>query len=247
MTTNPQQTRKLPRRFNGINGFTLVELLVVIVIIAVLASVVMVMTRKIKSSAQQVNALSTLRQVGTFHIGYATENSGDINTMRWAEDPKEGGPGKWVSNTFWGRFQSFIFADSPPTDQKQLSQQINQRLDQLFNSPDANKMVNTVISKSKIYHDTSGLPVPLAFNQMLNPWNKFVKLTSIGDPAQILYATYGFGFFNEADGRSYVARPLDGSTPKNNIYYLENRKALAIYLDGHVETLTAPISPRSFE
>ena len=241
------QPQKFPRRVTHSTGFTLVELLVVIVIIAVLASVVMVMTRKIRTSAQQVNALSTLRQVGTFHIGYAAENSGDINTMRFDGDSKNGGPGVWVSNTLWGRFQSFIFADSPPTDQKQLGKQINQRLDQLFNTPDANRMVNTVISGSKIYHDTSGLPVPLAFNKMISIYGQVSKLSSISDPAQVLYATYGFSIFTEANGKSYVPRPLDGSTPKNNIYYLENRKALAIFLDGHVEALTAPISSRSFQ
>ena len=54
--------------------------------------------------------------------------------LRWGGDPKEGGPGNWVSNTFWGRLQPYAFSDVGAVNQKTLAKGINQRLDQLFNS-----------------------------------------------------------------------------------------------------------------
>ena len=228
-------------------GFTLVELLVTITIVLVLAAMIMVVTSKIRSSAQQANAMSSLRQVASFNTAYATENNGDINTLRWVGDPKEGGGGSWVKNSFWGRLQPFLFPDATATNQKKLKTELDQRLDQLLISPDANTMQNTVLSGSKIYHDGSGLPIPFAFNENLHVWNKFVKVSSVGDPSQILYAVYGFGFFIEAVGDAYVPRPTDNSKPANNIYYLDDKKPLASFLDGHVESIPAPIPARNFE
>lgn len=232
-----------PRR----HGFTLVELLVVITIIVILASLVFVVTRNIKTRAYEANALNTLRQVATFQVGYATENNGDINTIRWVGDPKEKRQGRFVGDSFWGRFQSFLFSDSAPNNQNELKKEMKQRLNQLFNTPNASTMVNTVLHKSRIYHDGSGLPVPLATNQNLYQWNKYLKVNNFGDPSRTLYAIYGFGMFNEEDGRTYVPRPTDGSKPSNNIYYLKGGKALGAFLDGHVETLNAPMPDRWFE
>ncbi len=229
------------------NGFTLVEMLVVIVIIAALAAIVTTVVYKIKARAYQATALSTLRQVGAFHMAYAAENAGDINTLRWVGDPKEGGPNKWASNSFWGRFQPYLLSESPSNDQKKLKTQLSQAIDTLLNTSDADTMVHSVIEKSKIYHDGSGLPVPLAFNQNLHKWNKFMKISEFGDSSRILYATYGFGFFSSKDGEAYKARPEDQSKPENKIYYLDDGKALAIYLDGHVGTRAAPMPAYLFE
>jgi prepilin-type N-terminal cleavage/methylation domain-containing protein len=228
-------------------GFTLVELLVVITIIVVLAALVIVVTRRVRTKAYQANALSTLRQVSSINVAYSIENNGDINTMRYGGDPKEGGGAVWVKNTFWGRLQPYLFPDLETTNQGQLKTSINQRLDGLFNTPDADKMVNTVISGAKIYHDTSGLAIPFSFNGNLVPWGKFVKTSSVGDTSQILWAVYGFGLFNEAHGKTYVPKPTDGTSGKSNIYFLDDRTALAAFLDGHMESVQAPIPSRKFK
>lgn len=228
-------------------GFTLLELLVSITIIIVLAAVVFVVTGKIKAKAQQANAMSSLRQVAAFNMAYSTENNGDINTMRWGGDPKEGGGNKWVSNTFWGRLQPYLFPDLTETNQKKLAAEIEQRLDQLFNTSDSDTMAGTVISGARIYHDTSGLPVPIAFNTNLHKWGTFLKVSSFGDPSLVLYATYGFGFFTKAHGQAYTPMPRDNSMPENKIYYLDNRQALAAFLDGRVDMISPPMPDRNFE
>lgn len=247
MKNQPNRIQIAQENRSDRRGFTLVELLVVITIIVLLATVVVFMTRKIRDKAFQANALSTLRQVAAYNVAYSTENNGDINTLRDGNDPKEGGGGAWVKNTYWGRLQPYLFADVTTNDQKQLNKELHLRLDQLFSSPDADKMTNTVISGSRVYHDTSGLPVPFGFNRNLYKWGQFLKASSFGDPSQVLYSTYGFYFFNEEDGKKYEPRPIEGAAVKNNIYYLENQSALASFLDGHVEAIQAPIPERRFK
>ena len=226
-------------------GFTLIEVLVVITIIIVLALLAFTVSRRIRASAYKANALSSLRQVAAFNVLYSTENNGDINTMRYG-DKYEGKP-NWVKNTFWGRLQPYLLPDATASNME-LKKMFDQRLDQLFSTPDADTMVNTALSGSKIYHDTSsGIATPLAFNVNLVKWGEFLKVSSVGDTSQILWAAYGYYMFNEEDGKAYVPRPLDRSKPTNSIYYLEDRSVLAAFLDGHIETLSAPIPARRFK
>jgi prepilin-type N-terminal cleavage/methylation domain-containing protein len=236
-------------RLNGkrSRGFTLVEVLVVITVIVVLAGLVVVLTRNIKNKAYQANAMSSLRQVAAYNVAYANENNGDINTMRWVGDPKEGGGGSWVRNSFWGRLQPYIFPSIETNNQPQLAKEIKQHLSELLLSSDVDKMAGTVIQGTKVYHDGSGLPVPFAFNKNLHQWGQFLKVGSFGNQSMVLYATYGFGFFDEQDGKSYVPMPRDGSMPGNNIFYMDDRKALASFLDGHVEVIAPPIPDRNFK
>lgn len=228
-------------------GFTLVELLVTIVVIVALAALVFTMTGKIRSKAQQANALTALRQIAGANVNYSIENNGDINTMRWKGDPKEGGGGAWVSNSFWGRIHQFLYPDVSMNNQNQLRKELNQRLDSLFNSSDADKMIGTFLQGARIYHDDSGLPVPIAFNRNLHQWGRFLKVSSFSDPARVIYATYGYGFFDDNDGRSYAPIPRDNSIPANKIYYTGNKQAMVSFLDGHVEVMQPPIHERLFK
>jgi prepilin-type N-terminal cleavage/methylation domain-containing protein len=234
------------RRSN--RGFTLVEMLVVITIIAALAGVIFVATRSFKNKAHKTNAMSILRQVAAFNLAYATENNGDINTLRWETDPLEGKP-NWVKNSYWGRLQPYIFPNASGTDSA-LQKSMKQGVDGLFSTNTAKspiEMKGTALSGARIYRDKSGLAVPFAFNVNLAPWNKFAKTSRFSDPSQLMYFTYGSGMFNADDGKAYVPMALAGQTVTNNIYYFDDKKTIAAFLDGHIESIEAPIPDRKFE
>ncbi len=228
-------------------GFTLIELLVVITIIAGLAAVAFFATRNLKSKAYQTKAISSLQQVSTFNSAYAIENNGNINTLRWPTDPLEGP--NWVKNSHWGRLQPYIFPNASGSESV-LQKSIKQELDGLFSTDtgkSAGTMPNTALSGAKIYRDKSGLVVPFAFNGNMVPWNKFAKTSTFSDPSQIIYFTYGFGMFNSDDGKKYTPIPQTGAEVTDNIYFFDDKKTLAAFLDGHIEALAAPIPDRQFE
>jgi prepilin-type N-terminal cleavage/methylation domain-containing protein len=236
-------------------GFTLVELLVVIAIISVLAVLAASISLKIRAKAQRATATSALRQVAIANVGYSVENFGNINTVRYPSDPVEGDTvddpdDGIVSNSFWGRSQPYLFSGMNWTNEAELGTALKLQLADFFGSTDVDNMTKTIVGKTPIFKDGSGLPVPFSFNAAMFPSGEFVKVSTFGDPAQVLWATYGFaggGGFVEADGQAYVELPAAGSTPSVKIYYFENQRALGVFLDGHVEEITAPISERRFE
>lgn len=102
MKINP--TRISTLRGKPYSGFALVKLLVTITITIALASLVFVVTGKVRNNAYQANAMTSLRQVAIASVAYSTENNGDINSLRWVSDPMEGA-GSYLKNSFWGRHQ----------------------------------------------------------------------------------------------------------------------------------------------
>ena len=244
MKTNP--TRSSNPHF----GFTLVELLVSITIIIALAALVFTVTGKIRASAQQANAVTALRQIGIAHVAYASENNGAINIMRDTGEVgsgHEGGGNAWVSNTFWGRAQPYLFAGIETKDQKLLAAEIKSSLKSLFNTTDLKTMAGTPLSGISAYGDLSGISVPLGFNASLKPAWKAppLRLSAIGDTSRLLYCTYGRYFIEPIHG-TYTPLPLAGDN-KRGIYYLPNRKTIACFLDGSVEIISSPISKHLFE
>ncbi len=242
---------RLSRPHSGLAGaFTLVELLVTVVIILVLAGLTFVVTGKVRGSAQQATAMSSLRQVGTASVNYSTENNGDINVMKWDGDSKEGGGKGWVSNTFWGRAQPYLFPDVSISDQRKLLDELRLRIKNLFGSTSSdprNMDAGTFLQGARIYGDTSGLFVPLGFNSKLQKWNEFKKVSSFNDPSRVIYCTYGFTFITKEHGKVFTPIARDNSRPTNFIYYTDNREAITTFLDGHVELLKPPIQERLFE
>jgi prepilin-type N-terminal cleavage/methylation domain-containing protein len=245
------------RNRNHDRGFTLIELLVVIVMIGALAALLFSLIGKMRDKAYHVNALTSMRQVGIGCVAFSAENNGDINVLKWSspsKDPAEGDIADnntkfHVNNSFWGRLQPYLFTGAPVTttlgEQAELGKQIKQALDGMFNTPDAYVMSKTFLSKATIARDGSGLPVPLSFNNNLNAWGSFLKVSAFSDPSQVFYATYGWGSFGEADGQAYVAIPP--SPARRPIYYLSDRKALMMFLDGHVEPVSPPMPSRRFK
>lgn len=215
-------------------GFSLVELLITILIIIVIAAISILSIRKVREKARVVNSVSSMRQVASFHLAYATENQGDINTSGGTD---VGLPGQ---KHFWGRFQPYFLPSTEATQGPAQKEELIRSLNPLLNTTDADTMANTAIAGPKIFHDQRGMPVPFSFNKNIYNGAKLKKLTEFGDPSRMIYAVYGRFNFTEADGSAYVPRPMDGTAPTNRIFYTDDRKAIASFIDGHVEIVSPP-------
>lgn len=73
-------------------GFTLIELLVVISIIALLIAILLPTLRAARETAQNVQCLSNLRQIGTAYFLYAEDNRG---SLPWSKYRPSGGTRLW--------------------------------------------------------------------------------------------------------------------------------------------------------
>lgn len=233
-------------------GFTLVELLVTITIIIVLAALVFTVTGKVRASAQQANAMSALRQIGIANIAYSAENNGAINVIRdtgeWGEF--EGPGNEYASNSFVGRMQPYLFAGIGTKNEKALKTETQSAYADLFKTSNFASMAGTPFSGVPVYGDGSGIPNPISANSRLRPvWGKSsppLRVSSFGNPSNVLYLTYGRYFFDLLQGSTYTPMPLPGDR-RRTIYYLPNRKGIFCFLDGHIEMLSPPIPQRLFQ
>ncbi|MEY3895008.1 MAG: hypothetical protein RLZZ214_527 [Verrucomicrobiota bacterium] len=229
-------------------GFTLVELLVTITIIIVLAGLVFVSTGKIRASAQQANAVASLRQIGIANVAYSAENSGAINVIR---DPGEWGSGfegpgsSFASNSFVGRMQPFLFTGIASNNEKNLGLKTESLLGTLFNTTKIESMAGTPFGGVPVYADGSGISNPIAVNIKLRPaWRQApLKVSSFGNPSGTLYLALGRYYFDQPQVGEYTPLPLPGDR-RRAVYYLPNRKGIFCFLDGHVELVSPPIPDR---
>ena len=217
-------------------AFTLVELLVVIAIIGGLAALAFPAIQRGMNAGREAKMISAMKQVVQANTLFSAENSGQIMTMKYGGDPTI--TGGWVSGTFWGRLYPYLSGMPTSSDQKQVSDQIKKVINSLYGS-DPSTMKGTPFYGPKIYHDTSGLPVPLAFNSYLTKWNNWGTQLQVGKIASTIYVTYGFNTFDEKGltyqelGKNQVRQP--------GIFFLPPNKTIAGFLDGRVAYVTAPI------
>ena len=237
------------RRSGNQPGFTLVELLIVIAIIAVLVVVTIFASRKFLDKARQTKALNSIRQVAVANMSYSTDNNGVINVLRVVGDPLEGRGGLNVSDSYWGRLAPHMFTDISIADQAQLRQELKRRLDAFFGSADTNTMVDTFQRKIPIRRqDGSGLPVPFAFSTFIAIDGQSSLTSTISDPAQTAYMTFGWFRFDETDMAAYTpsSATAPGATDRR-VDFFYDQKAAVMFVDGHVEMVSPPMPARRFE
>ncbi|QTN31357.1 prepilin-type N-terminal cleavage/methylation domain-containing protein [Akkermansiaceae bacterium] len=231
-------------------GFTLVELLIVIGIVAVLALISILAARKFMNKAMETKSLNTIRQVATANMAYAQENNGEINVVRVdSETQVERRPGRgYVADSFWGRITPYLFSDIAysSANQPKLAADIKQRLLTFHGTTNINTMAKTFQRDVPIYGgDGSGIKVPYTFSTYLAPWNRIVKTSTVADPAQTAYMTFGSYRFNENDMSEYSPH-VSPRIPQKRVDFFSNRKAAIIFLDGHLEMVGTPMPKRRF-
>lgn len=222
-------------------GFTLIELLVVITIVVILAALAFVTSSQVRQRAKESAAINSLRQIGIAHVAYSTEHHGAVNTINPAGvDDAE------FSDTFWGRMQPYIFSGIDTGIGGSELRQFETAINALFQSSDARTMIGTPYSGIPEFLEF-GLSVPIGFNEVLQPTDgRQVRMNVFGDPSRIIYTAYGREFFNSTHGATFTSMPQNGGPGGPGIYYLENGTAIMCFLDGHVETDTAPMPRRLF-
>ncbi len=228
------------------------ELLIVIVIIVVIAVLALGMYRKVMMKAKIVASTSGMRQVSVGTLNYSVENQGALNRVIFSNEnellnePIPGLVDLSVSNTFWGRLQPYLFADTPTTNQPQLSAAIKRGLEVMLSTKDLNTMQGTPFHKSRIYEDTSGLRLPFAFNSSIYEPNKLNRTQSFDDLGRIVYFTYGWELFEQSDAQAAVPLPITNPATQSNIYWYDDGTAAFIFLDGHLEVLKPGLSIQRF-
>jgi prepilin-type N-terminal cleavage/methylation domain-containing protein/prepilin-type processing-associated H-X9-DG protein len=242
------------------SAFTLIELLVVIVIIGILAALLVPALSKAQQKAADTKLVSNLRSVTQASLNFSAENEGIIPVLRWQGDPALAlMPAKnkgYVLSSFWGCTQPYLFSDIAlePANNNAFGNEIRDRLPKLFGMPKESftKKPN-LFGKGYPFGgamlmggDWSGIPNPLSFNSNIAKWGELVRLQNVDRIAGTIYITYGWGQFNEADGATYVPTPNNGTKSSSDIYYLPSKRAIASFLDGHVEFLTPAMNPKIF-
>jgi prepilin-type N-terminal cleavage/methylation domain-containing protein len=236
-----KKTTKL--HFAEAAAFTLVELLVVIGIIGGLAALTFPVMKRAMNAGGEAKMISAMRQVVQANTLFSAENSGQIMTLKYGGDKTI--TGGWVTGTFWGRLYPYLSGAPSISDQKELSAQIKKVINNLYGQ-DPSTMKGTPFYGPRIYHDTSGLPVPFAFNKYLTRWDNWVTQPQVGRIASTIFMTYGRNVFDEADAAQYTELPKNGAQPVNDIFYLPPNKTIAGFLDGRVAYITAPIPQSMF-
>ncbi|CAA6676279.1 MULTISPECIES: prepilin-type N-terminal cleavage/methylation domain-containing protein [unclassified Lentimonas] len=192
-------------------GFTLIELLTVIAVIAILAAILIPSISKVREKAQATQSLSNLRQLGVATQIYVADNKGMLPAIDWKVEEAY-----WVTS-LW----KVVY------ERDMLSQEADRSMDTIFNSP-----LHEPVAEGEEQGDNLK-----AFYGM-NGW--LAKKVDNGDGTKTKFGIPQISVLNPTktilygDAQKRVLWDLPSS-----IHYLHGNKCNFVFIDGHVESLTA--------
>jgi prepilin-type N-terminal cleavage/methylation domain-containing protein len=217
-------------------AFTLIELLTVIAVIAVLGAILLPVIGNVREQATKSKALNSARQIGLANLMYAQANNGEIMGIGWDN---------WNDTlAFYRGFAEYLGAPGDMT--------VEERDSALA------QVVDPSVPEDLVIYGTT-TPWTWSFNYIFNvrggrvsegvrspeewePGSQPRRLTEFDEPASMIYAvsgSYQFTVETAAD-----ADLLGEPTRRQPIfyYYGSNDTTPAVFLDGHAEMMTYPIS-----
>lgn len=222
---NPSKSHNQPRQAQG---FTLVELLVVIVIIAVLAAIGTGAMFRFRNSGNKANAIRNIRQLHTANVSYAADHNGNYVPVSVTENGVER---DWTEN------REFLYLLT--SDERFVDEEI----------PDANlppfpegMLDPTVVSEKNSGYNLLG--ASFGYNSEGLPWDdegdiNYYSGANLSDPNRSALFFTATDWKVRYEGRFLWERlPVEGLTNDGKIAYRHGKRAVAVYYDGHVDTLT---------
>ncbi len=220
-------------------GFTLVELLVVIVIIAALAALSMTGYVKFRKQGDRATAISTMRQLQTANMSYATDHNGRFVPL---DERNEDGVvlGDWTQNT---EFIALIIGDEslltkypgrfggqlPPRFLDPVVVRTKARLwDMIFASYGYNEIV-------------PGLPPGQKGG------SRGFRMSQITNSARSAAFVTGTDHYFKYSGRLlWEGNPVEGKSKDGKLAFRHGGKAIVTYYDGST-SMIGPAEIRSFD
>lgn len=201
-------------------GFTMIEMVVSISILLVLAAIAMPVVSSFSEKGKEAACYGNGRQLGLAMSRYSAENEGTINGM--------GAVIVGTEKTSWmTRIREYFEADAYADVRSK------------FICP----------AHPKIVRDNDA-HVGWAFNTQFIPVNNMlVRMVSVPNPARTIYAAEGYRDFDwdAGDGQRKGFTVPTGFVKKNviapgeRVFFPHGGKSVAVFLDGHVEMLQAPV------
>jgi prepilin-type N-terminal cleavage/methylation domain-containing protein/prepilin-type processing-associated H-X9-DG protein len=201
-------------------GFTMIEIVVSISILLVLAAIAMPVVNSFSEKGKEAACYANGRQLGLAMSRYSSENEGTINGM--------GAVIVGTEKTSWmTRIREYFEADAYADIRSK------------FICP----------AHPKVVRDNDA-HVGWAFNTQFIPVNNtLVRMVAVPNPSRTIYAAEGYRDFDwdAGDGQRTGFTAPTGFVKKNviatgeRVFFPHGGKSVVVFLDGHVETLKAPI------
>lgn len=213
--------------------FTLIELLIVISIIAILAALLLPALGRAKETAQKINCVSNLRQIGVAAIGYTLENKG-YNI-----------PAKYQPIGSY-RFQVFIWEIQNPG--KTIPAAWNKEIMRSKALQCPGNKVPTLYSSHDPHSPYDYAPnaaiCTTAGNDGVFKTGPQYVITNLKEPSRTFLAAEAF-YHNQAEYFSNSNNLADVFLYQHNSAFLSmrhNKGANMVFIDGHVSTMQKSFS-----